>query len=140
MTTDTTTLARLSSTITVEDSPHGLRLVCQGYSSDSVITLRPEVERALLELLASRSGAPRRGSEASPDFTAPVSRPTFYRVEIECGGTISFRKTSVVEARREVNRILDTLNCSRSGNGQSGHLIRDGVQVGSYAIIEEITA
>lgn len=49
-------LARLSSTITVEESPHGLQVVREHYQGDRIITLRPEAEDALLALLLARKG------------------------------------------------------------------------------------
>lgn len=55
-TQDPEVLARLSSTLTVEDSRYGLRLVRAHYRGDMIITLRPEVEDALLAFLLARKG------------------------------------------------------------------------------------
>jgi hypothetical protein len=49
-------LARLSSTVTVEESRHGLQLVREHYRGDRIITLHSRAEDALLALLLARKG------------------------------------------------------------------------------------
>ena len=50
-------LARLSSTITVENGPAGyIQLVREHYRNDAIISLRPEAEDALLAFLLARKG------------------------------------------------------------------------------------
>lgn len=49
-------LARLSSTLTVEETTYGIQLVREHYRGDRIITLIPEAEDRLLALLLARKG------------------------------------------------------------------------------------
>jgi hypothetical protein len=49
-------LARLSSTLTVEETTYGIQLVREHYRGDRIITLIPEAEDKLLALLLARKG------------------------------------------------------------------------------------
>lgn len=64
-------LARLSSTITVEDTRHGIQLWREGRNSDVCITLRPEAEDKLLELLLQRRSD--RAENSNEIRVAPTS-------------------------------------------------------------------